>query len=571
MLERIVTTPSDEWPRVKAVFNAAVDRPAAERAEFLTAACGSDIALRRMVESLLSNDRAAETFLERPAARDALTIGKGCGTLDPSLEIQTLLRQRLRTVGLIGVCGMGTFYALRFLRVDFTPTFIWRSMVPGGCYLVLLAVCTALLWSKRAYSLHQLRLFEAVMFGLTAIYYTAETYNQLFVDPGWLVTYAQRHPAELSILARQPVVNWMPVIVAYGTFIPNTGRRCAAAAIAMALCPLVTIAVADAVQHTVPLRALFLVLAEMTMWLGVAVGIAVYGSHKIAVLREEAMAARKLGQYELRERIGHGGMGDVYLAEHVLLKRPCAVKVIRPERTGDPATLQRFLREVRATATLTHPNTVQVYDYGQSSDGTVFYAMEYLTGLSLEELVSRDGPMAVTRAVHVLRQICGALAEAHGIGLIHRDIKPSNVILCARGGVTDVAKLLDFGLVAVPSEEDVRLTQAGHVFGTPAYMSPEQAAGRTAIDARSDVYSLGALAYFLVTGTPPFVRNTAVETMNAHINQPAPPLGAVRAGIPRDFEAVVARCLEKSPDRRFENVAALERALAACVSERMPA
>src|SRR5204863_10143764 len=149
----------------------------------------------------------------------------------------------------------------------------------------------------------------------------------------------------------------------------------------------------------------------------------------------------------LTKRLGAGGMGEVYLAEHVLLRRPCAVKLIRPERVGDPGSLQHFEREVQATATLTHPNTVQVFDYGRAADGTFYYVMEYLPGSSLEQLVSARGPFPPARAVHILRQVCGALAEAHSIGLVHRDVKAGNIIVCERGGVAHVAKLLDFGVV----------------------------------------------------------------------------------------------------------------------------
>src|SRR5262249_37577774 len=153
----------------------------------------------------------------------------------------------------------------------------------------------------------------------------------------------------------------------------------------------------------------------------------IYGSHRIEVLRVEASNARKVGQYWLKHRLGSGGMGEVYLAEHMLLRRPCAVKLIRSERAGDPTNLHRFEREVRATAALTHPNTVQVFDYGHAEDGAFYYAMEYLPGLNLEELVQRHGPLPAERAVHLLRQVCGALHEAHGVGLIHRDIKPNNI------------------------------------------------------------------------------------------------------------------------------------------------
>jgi serine/threonine-protein kinase len=256
-------------------------------------------------------------------------------------------------------------------------------------------------------------------------------------------------------------------------------------------------------------------------------------------------------------------MGEVYLAEHTLLRRPCAVKLIKPAGEGAERRAARFEREVRATAALTHPNTVEVYDYGQAEDGTFYYAMEYLPGLTLDQLVRDHGPLPAARVVHLLRQVCGALREAHGAGLIHRDVKPANAIVCTRGGVCDVVKLLDFGLVWVADPGAGKLTLDGAVAGTPEYMSPEQAEG-LGLDGRTDVYSLGAVAYFLLTGRPPFRRATTLRLLFAHAREPVEPPSAVHAGIPSDLEAVVLRCLEKDRGRRFQDVAELDRALAAC-------
>ncbi|HKA53888.1 MAG TPA: serine/threonine-protein kinase [Candidatus Binatia bacterium] len=300
-----------------------------------------------------------------------------------------------------------------------------------------------------------------------------------------------------------------------------------------------------------------------------AAALAVYGSHRIESLRRAEVQARRLGQYALKQRLGGGGMGEVFLADHLLLRRPCAVKLIRPERTGDPKNLRRFEREVQMTATLTHPNTVQIYDYGHAADGTFYYVMEYLPGLTLEELVRRDGPLPHARAVHFLRQICGALKEAHGRGLIHRDIKPGNLMICERGGIADVAKLLDFGLVLSPERETdgEKLTQDGTVTGTPAYLSPEQAGGQDKVDARSDIYSLGALAYFLLTGQPPFAGRSGVKMLAAHLYEEPQRLLPRRPDIPPDLEAVVLRCLAKDPERRFPDVDSLDLALAGCGME----
>jgi serine/threonine-protein kinase len=297
-----------------------------------------------------------------------------------------------------------------------------------------------------------------------------------------------------------------------------------------------------------------------------AAAIAIFGSHKINALQREAFEARKLGQYQLKRSLGAGGMGEVYLAEHVLLRRPCALKLIRPDQAGDPTNLNRFEREVRAMATLTHWNTVEVFDYGRSEDGTFYYVMEYLPGLSLQELVDQHGPLCPERAVHFLRQLCAALHEAHSIGLIHRDIKPSNVIACERGGVFDVAKLLDFGLVhctGVKKQAD-KLTIQGTILGSPPYMAPEQASGKETLDARTDIYSLGGLAYFLLTGRAPFPRETAMEMLMAHVYEPVTPLTELRPEVPEDLQRVVLKCLEKKPERRFQDADSLEQALAQC-------
>jgi serine/threonine-protein kinase len=221
---------------------------------------------------------------------------------------------------------------------------------------------------------------------------------------------------------------------------------------------------------------------------------------------------------------------------------------------------------VQVTATLTHPNTVQIYDYGHAQDGTFYYVMEYLPGMTLEELVRREGPLPPARAVHFLRQVCGALKEAHGRGLIHRDIKPGNVMVCERGGIPDVAKLLDFGLVLAPESESDggRLTRDGAITGTPAYLSPEQAGGQEKVDARSDIYSVGALAYFLLTGQPLFPGRSGVKVLAAHLYEEPERLSARRPGVPADLEAVVLRCLAKAPEGRFPDVDSLDRALAAC-------
>jgi len=260
-------------------------------------------------------------------------------------------------------------------------------------------------------------------------------------------------------------------------------------------------------------------------------------------------------------------MGEVYLAEHRMLKRPCAVKLIRREQAGDPHALARFEREVQATARLSHWNTVEIYDYGRTEDGTFFYVMEYLPGLSLEDLLDRHGPLPAERVVHLLRQTCQGLREAHAVGLIHRDIKPGNIFVAQRGGLYDVVKLLDFGLVKPLADIDsARLTAEGAISGTPLYMSPEQARGLDEIDARSDIYSLGAVAYMLLTGRPPFEGTNPLDVMIAHARDDVMPPSKFQADVPADLEGVILRCLAKRPDDRFQDADSLEQSLAACAA-----
>jgi serine/threonine-protein kinase len=266
-------------------------------------------------------------------------------------------------------------------------------------------------------------------------------------------------------------------------------------------------------------------------------------------------------------------MGVVYLAEHQLLKRPCALKLIAPDRAGEPRALARFEREVRVTARLTHPNTVEIYDYGRTEDGRFYYVMELLDGLSLADLVARHGPLPAGRAIFLLRQACGALAEAHAAGLVHRDLKPANIFAARRGNLHDFAKLLDFGLVlplapagAGPGPSTVEPSLEGHIAGSPLYMAPEQATGVQRPDARSDLYGLGAVAYYLLTGHAPFTGPTAMAVLVSVAHDPVEPPSRHRPGLPADLERIVLRCLAKSPADRYPDADALERDLAACAA-----
>jgi serine/threonine-protein kinase len=305
------------------------------------------------------------------------------------------------------------------------------------------------------------------------------------------------------------------------------------------------------------------------LWAIAIVVISTLAANVVFGLRREVQKARRLGQYVLEEKIGEGAMGVVYRASHALLRRPTAIKLLPPERAGQKS-LQRFEREVQLTARLTHPNTVAIFDYGRTPDGVFYYAMELLDGIDLEDLVRHDGPQPAGRVVFILRQVCRALAEAHGLGVIHRDIKPGNIILAERGGEPDVAKVVDFGLVKEIDSHSASATMSAEgivLAGTPLYFSPEAITTPDSLDARSDLYAVGAVGYFLVTGQPLFEGRTIMELCAHHLHtQPTPP--SVRLGRPidADLESLLLACLAKAPDERPGSAAALADALGRCAA-----
>lgn len=475
---------------------------------------------------------------------------------DPQHDPHALLRSRLTATAWVLLLGLGIFFIYQFATYQ---------LAPGGIEAGVLTVtigAAVLLTGRRPLDASNLRLLELALFGVVGV-------QMVSTQLHWLhMAIQQQSEMELIWAATGGRIVFVVLMMCYSMYMPNGWRRTAAMLIPPALAPVGTLLFIRswspfAYQAISPERLGELAAIMVGCW-----SVAVFGTWTIATLRQDYRRALRFGQYRLKQRIGHGGMGEVYLAEHRLLKRPCAVKLIRATQVNDPTSLVRFEREVRATAQLSHWNTVEIYDYGHTDDGTFYYVMEYLPGLNLSDLVRRFGPLSPERVIHFLMQTCEALEEAHSRGLIHRDLKPANIFAAQRGGAYDVTKLLDFGLVcddARPEmllEADPRLI--GPFAGSPLYMAPEQASGDLPPDPRSDLYSLGATGYFLLTGHPPFEGKTPMRLMLAHAREPVVPPSRWEPGIPEDLEAVILRCLEKHPSRRYPSVRQLRDALSRC-------
>jgi serine/threonine-protein kinase len=504
----------------------------------------------------------AKASTERP--RVAIVTGRSTGS---SAELAQLLRTRLLIIAVVGAVvnaiDRTVSVATTWTDVVADPIGIWVARpnhITASAIVVVYTLVAFVLRARRDLTLDRLRLIEGVLFALLMA-------NCVSYTLGLSKVHIPDHIPRSTTLANAELIMWFGCIVVYGVLIPNTARRCLTVVGVMVVMAAACM-IGTWLYYGAPPQRLIGWTTNLILWMGLVFVITVTGAHWSDQLRRQAQEARRLGQYVLRRQLGAGGMGEVYLAEHRLLRRPAAIKLIRPERAGDAKDLLRFEREVQTTATLTHPNTVQVFDYGHAEDGTFYYVMEYLPGLTLDQLVQQHGPLPPARTVHFLRQVSAALREAHAVGLIHRDIKPGNVMVCERGGVPDVAKLLDFGLVLPLGDvtADDKLTQEGAIAGTPTYMSPEQAGGQELPDARSDIYSVGALAYYLLTGQPPFAGRSSVKTLAAHLYEAPEPLTRHRPDVPADVEAVVLRCLAKHPADRYPNAGNLEAALVNCAN-----
>ena len=475
-------------------------------------------------------------------------------TPELSQEMRSLLRERLRIVAILLFLLFGVFLVRSLWH--------WSTYAVGDKAIIfyahifvtaVLALMAQRLCSDCELVVKRLRVTEFIIIGFPAAFLLLLTYHDLIA--------CAVMPDGHSHVPRE-VGGWILLIFCYALFVPNTWQRAAMVLSSLGIAPTLMWGLAyvrspefAALTQIEPFSEEFI---SQFLILAVSVVSATVGVKTIGSLRTEAFVARQMGQYRLREQLGSGGMGEVYLAEHQMMKRPCAIKVIRPEKAGDPKVIARFEREVRATAKLSHWNSVEIYDYGRTDDGTFYYVMEYLPGHNIGELVEGHGSLPPERIIHLMRQVCDALAEAHDKGLVHRDIKPANIFCAYRGGHFDVAKILDFGLAKPTTEkQDVELTQEGAITGSPLFMSPEQATSSGNVDARSDIYSLGALMYFMATGQPPFNYDRAIKVILAHASEAVQSPRNLGSNIPLELEEVILRCMEKEPKDRIQTAAEL--------------
>jgi serine/threonine-protein kinase len=376
------------------------------------------------------------------------------------------------------------------------------------------------------------------------------------------------------------------MLLVYAVYVPSTARHTLVVAALMTVpllgCIFLAFSSWDPALHDPPAAiwpkgqpgdmAYPATIVSALIW-GIAVVMAAGFSQMVHGLRKAVMDSRKLGQYTLEEKLGEGGMGVVYRASHAMLRRPTAVKLLLPDRAGKDA-LTRFEREVQRTAMLTHPNTVTVFDYGRTTSGVFYYAMELLEGASLDEIVEVDGAQPEERVIHLLEQVAASLAEAHDAGLIHRDVKPGNILVVDRGGISDLVKVVDFGLVKVVggtansgSTAEPPLTVADAITGTPLYIAPETLLDPNAVDARADLYAVGAVGYWLLTGTHVFGGSSIVEVCAHHLHSvPEPPSARLRAPVSADLETLLLACLAKRPEDRPATAHALRERLLACAA-----
>jgi serine/threonine-protein kinase len=476
-------------------------------------------------------------------------------------ELRQQITRRLRITALI--------YSSAFFFADLVPTFIFghlferlqhpRMWVPTvGSILAGLAIAAISSSSRLSW---QSKLNLGLAFGVAGSYGIALAQ---YLD----ISAVRDQPLVLQVLSPSWVAIWM---IVYSIVVPATPAKTLAALIASASAPPVVIMSSLSSRGLGYLMPTSLLLVQHVLPYLICVMMAFVGARVVYNLGKDVTRARELGSYRLVERLGSGGMGEVWKATHQLLARPAAIKFIRPEtisgvRAGEARLVsKRFELEARATASLTSAHTIDLYDFGVTEDNSFYYVMELLDGLDCDALVTRAGALPPARVIHLLTQMCESLDEAHTRGLIHRDVKPANIYVCRSGNRFDFVKVLDFGLVTDHREQhmETKLTLPHQAVGTPQFMPPEMALGKN-VDGRTDLYALGCVAFWLSTGRHVFGGENSYDIVSKHLHVlPEPPSRYAAKGFPPELDAVILACLEKDPDRRPSNARELARRLRA--------
>lgn len=494
----------------------------------------------------------------RPARPGGVYDGTSASTPLPT-DVMADAGRRLRVVALVYAAVFSTVGPVTALLSPSARVMFFDSALRWGPSLVSIAVALAVVAATRS---QRLAARHILVLGL--VFEVAGSYGIA----------SARYLAPVDTLTQGPVVSWVAVwMLVFATVMPSPPRLALAAALASATAVPVVASVARLLEGGVAAGALLpFALRTFVPYLVVAL-VASVAARVVYRLGTALTRARELGSYRLVERLAQGGMGEVWRADHHFLARPAAIKLIRPPG-GDASARDllelktRFEREAQITSTLRSAHTINLYDFGVTDDGAFYYVMELLDGFDLQTLVERFGPLPEARAIHFLRQVCDSLAEAHALDLVHRDVKPANVFVCRYGRQVDVVKVLDFGLAKPvvqphgPTEMRVSGTHAAR--GTPAFMAPEQAMGDRPVDGRTDIYALGCLAFWLVTGRPVFQGQTALETIVRHVQAvPDPPSAHTTTALSSAFDQLVLACLAKDPAARPQTADALDALLGA--------
>src|SRR6266852_5624078 len=546
----------ERWKRIERLYHSALRRPESERIAYLHQTCADDPELLREVVDLLRSRQTEDGLLKttalaggagdlvqgvdssQPAGR--LISGDAISRLSLSNIPTSLLEQAATRLSRVALVCAVTAVVMALIQNLLQPEVVQLqrqlhiriNTAVVICLSLFIFACRIFRWASDRTILRLGLVFEVVVgFALATFEYS------LPWDP------------------QQPVrgISWMALWIALcGLLIPNRlSLMTATTMITASMGPL-----ADLSFHPSPIPVGRLAIWNFPNYL---VGLAtVLISRRLYHLEVQVQQAKEMGSYKLETLIGKGGMGEVWRARHRMLARNSAIKLIRPEillsTSEEEATImrRRFKQEAQSTALLRSPHTVALFDFGTSEDGGFYYVMELLDGIDLEALVRQFGPQPPSRVIHILRQACKSLAEAHRMGMVHRDIKPTNIFICRVGGDYDFVKVLDFGLVkTIVSEEQTRVTAEGATAGTPAYMPPEVALSREQIDGRADLYGLGCVAYWLLTGCLVFEEKSSTATILAHVqNTPVAPSQRSRIPVPDSLERTILSCLAKSPADR---------------------